>query len=272
MNNIQLHGSIWVTSNEQKLGGSNHIILLEKIAEYGSITQAAKAAQISYKTAWDIIETMNNLSIEPLVERVSGGKGGGGTQLTQRGKQLIKNFRLIEQEHNRFLQSLKQQAENITEDYLLIERMNMKTSARNQFYGKIIAIKRGAINDEVELTISEIETQKIVAVITHESTEKLGLKIGSSVIALIKSSSIILITDVNQCDNVQFSARNNLSGIVSRIQVGAINSEVVLDLSHGISIAVIITNESCSNLNLTIGQQAMAIFKASSVILGVQTV
>jgi molybdate transport repressor ModE-like protein len=74
------------------LGGPGRIALLAKIAECGSITQAAKAIRMSYKAAWDAIDAMNNLAGEPLVERLAGGKGGGGTRLTARGEQLVANF------------------------------------------------------------------------------------------------------------------------------------------------------------------------------------
>lgn len=265
---IELHSSVWMTVNEKNFGSANHVALLAKIEECGSITQAAKAVRMSYKAAWDAIDTMNNLASEPLVARLSGGKGGGGTQLTQRGKQLVKNFQIIEQEQKDFLQRLKQQTSDITEDYLLLERMNMKTSARNQFYGKVSAIKAGAVNDEVELSLSDLETQKITAIITHESAEMLGLQLGSPVFALIKSSSVILMLDD---ETVKTSARNHLTGTISRIQPGAVNTEVVLDLAEGLSIAAIITNESCQSLGLAVGGKAAAIFKASSVILGVQS-
>lgn len=265
---IELHSSVWMTVDEKNFGSANHVALLAKIAECGSITQAAKAVHMSYKAAWDAIDTMNNLASEPLVARLSGGKGGGGTQLTQRGKQLVKNFQIIEQEQKDFLLRLKQQTMDITEDYFLLERMNMKTSARNQFYGKVSEIKAGAVNDEVTLSLSDLETQKITAIITHESAQTLGLQLGSPVFALIKSSSVILALDDEM---VKTSARNHLRGTISRIQAGAVNTEVVLDLAEGFSIAAIITNESCESLELAVGVKAAAIFKASSVILGVQS-
>lgn len=82
---IELHGSIWMTVGGANLGGPGRIELLSRIADCGSITQAAKAIGMSYKAAWDAIDTMNNLAGEPLVERVTGGRGGGGTRLTRRG-------------------------------------------------------------------------------------------------------------------------------------------------------------------------------------------
>jgi molybdate transport system regulatory protein len=207
---------------------------------------------------------MNNLAGEPLVERAAGGKGGGGTRLTQRGEQLVANFRTLDREHRRFIEQLGQQAEGLAHDYLLIRRMSMKTSARNQFLGTVSQVKAGAVNDEIELDIAGGE--KLVAIVTHESTESLGLKLGTEAFALVKSSSVILMTDE---DNARFSARNRLTGTISRIQPGAVNTEVVLDLAGGATLAAIVTRDSCDQLALAVGKRATAIFKASSVIIGV---
>lgn len=261
---IELQGSIWMTVAGEKFGGENRVALLAAIAECGSITQAAKAVPMSYKAAWDAIDTMNNLAGEPLVERVSGGKGGGGTRLTQRGEQLVANFRTLEREHRRFIEQLGAQAEGLADDYLLIRHMNMKTSARNQFLGTVSQVKAGAVNDEIELAI--VGDQKLVAIVTHESTESLGLKPGTEAFALVKSSSVILMADA---DGARVSARNRLTGTISRIQPGAVNTDVVLELAGGISLAAIITRESCDELALSVGKRATAMFKASSVIIGV---
>ncbi len=260
---IELHGAIWMTVGDENFGGAGRITLLSRIVEYGSIAQAAKSMKMSYKAAWDAIDNMNNLAGEPLVERLTGGKGGGGTRLTRRGEQLVENFRIIEREHRRFIDQLGEQAEGIADDIVLIRRMSMKTSARNQFHGKVTGVRRGAVNDEVEMEIAG--GRKIVAVITHESTEGLGLHPGVEALALIKSSSVILVTDD---EGARFSARNRLSGTVSRVQPGAVNTEVVIDLD-GVSVAAIVTNESSRALGLKPGVPATAIFKASSVILGV---
>lgn len=263
-NSIELHGSVWMTVGGENFGGPGRIGLLSKIAECGSISQAAKSIKMSYKAAWDAIDNMNNLSGEPLVERVSGGKGGGGTRLTQRGEKLVESFRIIEREHREFVDRLSRQAEGVASDFLLIKRMNMKTSARNQFLGKVTAIKRGGANDEIELKI--VGGEKIVAIITHESTDALGLCLGAEMFALIKSSSVIVVADDK---DTNFSARNRLCGTISRLTPGAVNTEVIIDLAGGGSIAAIITNESSTSLGLVVGTKATGIFKASSVILGI---
>jgi molybdate transport system regulatory protein len=188
MDGIALDGEIWMTVGGEHLGGPGRIALLAKIAECGSITQAAKAIKMSYKAAWDAIDAMNNLAGEPLVERLAGGRGGGGTRLTARGEQLVASFRLIEREHRDFVKRLG----GVADDYLLVRKMSMRTSARNQFSGTVTQIKRGAVNDEVSLEVAG--GHAIVAIVTHESVDNLGLQVGSEAFALVKSSSIILVT------------------------------------------------------------------------------
>lgn len=263
-NPVEVHGSIWLTMSGENFGGIGRVGLLARIAACGSISQAARSFKMSYKAAWDAIDAMNNLAGEQLVERQKGGKGGGGTQLTPRGKRLVENFRIIEREHRLFIEQLSRQAEGITNDFLLIRKLNMKTSARNQFLGKITAIKKGAVNDEIDLEVAG--SLKIVAIVTHESTEGLGLKVGAEAFALIKASSVILVTDDS---DARFSARNRIVGKVARVQEGAVNSEVTIEVAGGAAIAAVITNESCKALDLAAGKQASAIFKASSVIVGV---
>jgi molybdate transport system regulatory protein len=264
MDGIGLDGAIWMTVGGENLGGPGRIALLAKIGECGSITQAAKAIGMSYKAAWDAIDAMNNLAGEPLVERVAGGKGGGGTRLTARGAQLVANFRLIEREHRGFVERLSEHAAGIADDYRLVRRMSMRTSARNQFSGTVTRIVRGAVNDEVELSVAG--GHAIVAIVTHESVDNLGLQAGSEAFALVKSSSIIL---VSGDDGARYSARNRLAGAIARVEAGAVNTEVVIDLPGGGSVAAIVTRESSNAMGLAVGAPVAALFKASSVIIGV---
>ena len=260
---IELGGSVWMTVGGENLGGSGRVQLLALVGEQGSITHAAKAMKMSYKAAWDAIDTMNNLAGEPLVERVAGGKGGGGTRLTQRGQQLVENFRRIEAAHQRFVAQLGAQAQGIADDYLLIRNISMKTSARNHFAGTVTRVVHGAVNDEVEIAVRL--GLHIVATVTHESAEGLGLAVGAQAYALVKASSIVVVTEV---DGARFSARNQFTGPVARIVAGAGNDEGVIDVADGGSIAAIITHASREELGLAVGGTATAIFKASSVIVG----
>ena len=181
---------------------------------------------------------------------------------TERGQQLISNFARIEQVHQRFLQELSQDTGNIIDDLFVLKRLSMKTSARNQFFGTVKTIQVGAVNDAVEIGIGG--GRSIVATVTCESTQELGLKIGSEVFALIKASDIILVSDA---ENVRFSARNQFAGTVADVQSGAVNSEVVVTVGES-TLAVIVTNDSVESLQLEEGSAVTAIFKASNVIVG----
>ena len=63
--------------------------LLGLIGERHSITEAARAMKMSYKRAWQLIDTLNGCFREPLVESITGGSHGGGSQLTRTGKQVL---------------------------------------------------------------------------------------------------------------------------------------------------------------------------------------
>ncbi|AYZ63951.1 LysR family transcriptional regulator [Burkholderia multivorans] len=262
---LELGGELWLRAGAQMLGGSTRIALLAAIGETGSITRAAKAVGISYKGAWEAIDTMNNLAGEPLVLRATGGKGGGGTTLTPRAASLIAAFRTIEREHRRFIDAASAAVSGFDVDWALIGRIGMKTSARNQLFGKVASMRRGAVNDEVALTLPGGQT--IVAVVTHESTEALGLQVGADACALVKASWVMLAADDGA--PVRVSARNQLHGAVETVKGGAVNSEVTLVLDGGGTLTAVVTNDSVDALQLAAGRRAIALFKASSVILAV---
>ncbi len=139
----------------------------------------------------------------------------------------------------------------------------MKTSARNLFLGTVSESKPGAVNDEVRLQLPGGPC--IVAIVTHESAERLGLKPGVQAVALIKASSVIVATELQ---GVRLSTRNQLPGTVVSVSPGAVNAEVVIDIGGGATVAAIVTQASMQSLGLKPGIQATALFKASSVIIG----
>ena len=136
----------------------------------------------------------------------------------------------------------------------------MKTSARNHFEGAVLAVHHGAVNDEVEVILDGSNT-RLTAVITSLSAKTLGLEPGKKVVALIKASWVILLTDT---DGVKFSARNQLSGTVVSVEKGAVNSEVRVRLDGGEALTAIITMESAKNLGLEAGSKVIALVKATA--------
>lgn len=139
----------------------------------------------------------------------------------------------------------------------------MKTSARNEFGGRVTLVTRGAVNSEVVLDIGAGDS--LVAIVTNESVDALGLTPGVEAYALIKAPWVIVTTD----EALKTSARNRLCGVISRCVEGAVNSEVIIDLPGGKSVTAIVTNTSLHSLGLQVGVRACGLVKASHIILAV---
>lgn len=261
---LALDGGLWVTAGGEPLGGAQRIALLQAIDTQGSITRAALAVGLSYKAAWDQIEAMNRRAGEPLVQRSLGGRGGGSSKLTEQGRRLVARYAQIDAAHQRFLRLLNEGAFDLSEEFSLLKVFTMKTSARNQYVGSVTAVKAGAVNDEVEITVPG--GPRIVAVVTRESTEALGLKPRVQAIAMVKSSSVLVATELG---GVKLSARNRFDGTVRRVEPGAVNAEVTLEIAGGGEITAVVTQASVKALGLQPGVAATAFFKASSVIVAV---
>ena len=76
--------------------GPGKVKLLEAVSKTGSISAAARAAGMSYRRAWVLIDEVNHLFRSPLVETSTGGKGGGGAHLTPLGELALERYRTIE--------------------------------------------------------------------------------------------------------------------------------------------------------------------------------
>jgi len=241
----------------------DHFELLERIDSSGSISTAAGAMGMSYKAAWQAVEAMNNLSEHPVVERQAGGRHGGGTRLTTYGRRVVGAWRRLEAEREKVLGALGRLMDDFEQYYQIVRRFDMKTSARNQYLGKVKSVRHGPVSAEVILDIGGGD--ELVAVITRDSAESLGLEPGAEAYALVKAPWVILAAD----DGLKTSARNRLCGTVVRCQEGAINSEVVIELPGGKFVVATVTNDSVRELGLAAGKRACALIKASHVILAV---
>lgn len=256
-------GRLWLEKDEQGFLGHGRAELLERIDELGSMAKAARTMGMGYKHAWEMVEAMSNLADAPLVERVSGGRGGGGTRLTDYGRRMIAELRAAEAAHTRFLELLAAELGDPDRVRALMGRLSLRTSARNQWWGRITAVRPGAVNSEVALALGGGEP--LVAIVTNESARDLGLAEGGEVAALVKASHVILAAD----DGLRTSARNRLCGTVERAEEGAVNAEVTLRLPGGNTVTAIVTNDSLRSLGLAEGRPACALIKASHVILAV---
>lgn len=237
------------------------IDLLIAIKKTGSINKASKEVPLSYKAAWEAVEDMNNLSQTPIVIRETGGKDGGGTRLTEYGENLLKTYIILKEEQNKFLENLNRITDINSGTLKTIRRLSMQISARNQIIGKIIEINLGSVNAQITLELKS--GKKLVSIITLSSVENLGLNLNDEVIALIKSSNVLISTDTD----LKISARNTLRGKIENINKGDVNSEVTIDVD-GDKVVTVLTTSSLENLNLKVGLEVDAIIKASDIMIG----
>lgn len=261
---LALSGSLWITAGDHSLGGHGRMALLRAVAEQGSITQAAKAYGMSYKAAWDAIDTMNTRAGEPLVERVAGGRGGGATRLTERGQRLLQRYEQVDAVHQRFLRVLDAGGMNLDEEFSLTKVLQMKTSARNQWAGTVSAVRGGAVNDEVELLLPG--GTRLTATITRESTEALALRPRKTAIALVKSQAVLLATGLGAA---RVSTRNRFDGVVQAVTPGAVNAEVAVEIAGGLVVIAIVGQATLQELALAPGVAVTALIKASDVVVAV---
>lgn len=239
--------------------------LLAAVESTGSISRAARVAGLSYKGAWLLLERGANLAQEPLLATSTGGSLGGGATLTAAGEELLQLWRQLAAAHRQFLaeQEVRLQSQPLLGAFL--RRMRMKSTARNQFAGTVTAIQAGPVSAEVTIRLKG--GQEIVATMTAAAAKRLKLKRGIEAVALVKASSVVLMTDFG---GYRLSARNQLEGAVSRIEKGAVSSLVVVTLPGGTAVSATITSDALQALALKVGESATAVFKAYSVIVAVR--
>lgn len=248
----------------RSLVGRDRIELLEAVDAHGSISKAARVMGMSYKAAWDALNVVNNLLPHPAIQAQVGGRQGGGARVTEEGYALIAGFRLLEERLGRVAAVLAGDGGGTFDPFALLWGIGMKTSVRNAFRCTVSEVKTGGVSAEVVMPLSS--TSNLVAVITAESLRDLGIVPGSQVMALIKSSFVML-ADADYGDRV--SARNRVSGTIMHREDGLVNSEFTLDVGDGKSLTAVVTRDAADAMGLTVGNRAVALFKASHVILAV---
>lgn len=139
----------------------------------------------------------------------------------------------------------------------------MKLSARNQLKGTIKNIQEGAVNGVVTICLGG---SKVKADITMEAIRDLGLKEGMEAYAVIKASSVMFATDEIR----GISARNQLRGKIVEVKEGAVNGHVAIELENGDKVKGSITNEAIRDLGFAVGGEAVAVIKATEVMVGVE--
>lgn len=230
--------------NQQLFTDARRIALLKAIEHTGSLSQAAKSIGISYRTAWDAINEINQLAPKPFLITATGGKNGGGTKLSAYGVRFIQLYDLLTQlQHNAF-QILSDDEIPLDDILKTTAKLSLQTSARNQLYGSVQLIETNTIAGFIDVKLNDKQTE-LKAYITQQSIERLKLSIDKSVLLLIKAPLI----ELND------SKQNCLLGKVETITQERQWSEIAISLPSGLMLYASKLTCEIEPLALTIGKQ-----------------
>jgi molybdate transport system regulatory protein len=245
----------------------SRVRLLEAIDRCGSLNRAAREVPLSYKAAWEALDTMNRLAPEPLVERVTGGRGGGGTRLTGYARQLIRLHRAMENAQQDILDRIGTVPDGADAPTLrtLIRRLGMRASARNQFTTRVVALidRGGQVDVQLQLGDPRAGTTDptLQATITPESAEMLGVAPGREIWALVKASAVRLLTRPGR----RRPGRNQLHGHIVALSHGTTRSAATLAIGGGEMIHAAVDPDAAAALRP--GDTAWAVFDGDQVVL-----
>jgi len=255
MNNLfDVDGNIWIKKDDRAFIGKGRVELLQNIQIHGSISKAAKAMKMSYKAAWDSVDIMNKLANKPLVTKVTGGKGGGGTVITSHAKELIQSYEEISILHKNYFSTLENSFNEQINDTIETE------PAFCRLTGNISIMKN--INDNYEISIKLKNDQILTSIENKKFVIEKNLQINDEINFLIETNTIIL-TKKNQNN----SARNKLLGKIISIHNDEINANITIDCGENIIIHSKITSSSCKKLELKKDNEIYASFKAYNIII-----
>jgi molybdate transport system regulatory protein len=236
------------------------IELLYAIAEHGSISKAAKAVPMSYKSAWEAVDVMNNLASEPIVVRETGGKNGGGTTITRYGQKLLDTYTQLKLEHDHFLERLSQLSDLEHGTIKTIERFSMQLSARNQLQGKVLNVETDGVNAQVTLQFGY--GKELFAIVTNEAVETMQIRVGEDITAIFKSNSVELGTDCKEM------LPNCWKGKVQQIQEGKEHCKVTVEIGGQRSMVSVVSRLRAESLQLGVGKEVSLSIQANEIILG----
>jgi molybdate transport system regulatory protein len=174
---VETKTKVWLAEDGKPVIGAGKVALLRAIDEERSLRKACKKLDISYKHAWNVLNNMNERLGSDVVRTVRGGKDQG-TFLTEAGRQLIREYEL-----NRDF------VEGTMKDEGSWENIGLKLSARNKIPGKVVSVEKEGLVSKISI---EIEPSALTSIITSEAVERLDIKPGDDVFAIIKSTEVLV--------------------------------------------------------------------------------
>lgn len=258
-----IDGRLWISKEKQNFLGKGRVELLEHIHSTGSISAAAKVMKMSYKAAWDAIDAINKLSEEPLLERSTGGKGGGGTKLTPAALAYITMYKEMEQAQSLFLEAIEHFADDPKKLSAFISKLTLRTSARNQLLGKVSHIDQS--DTQVKVTIELEKAIFVVVKITSQSLQEMDIQTGNAIYILLKAGWISLFSQ----EPAKEEDKNILEGNINAINENQTYSEVSVSIGESLTLIVSVPTEELIMKKLHLKERVWAVFDTSNALLAV---
>ncbi|MCC4769848.1 LysR family transcriptional regulator [Methanosarcina sp. DH2] len=185
---------LWFTEDGKTVMGAGRAELLKSIDEERSLRKACQKLGISYKHAWMMLKKMNEALGEPAVVTVRGGKDQG-TFLTDLGRKL-----LVEYDMN------KKMINEAVGDETSWENVSFKLSARNKLPGRVLEVEKSGLVSKITI---ELEPSVLTSVVTEEAVEKLDIKPGDRIYAVIKSTEVMVAKAVSKKESVNLDLKES---------------------------------------------------------------
>ncbi|MEM1953765.1 MAG: TOBE domain-containing protein [Nitrososphaerota archaeon] len=151
--------------------------LLDGVRRFGSLSRSCRALGITLKTGLSWLKNAEGSLGQRLVERVRGGKGGGGALLTAEGSRLLMAY---------------YSAMSVTRPGFVASLIEESLSARNRLSGRVESVVRG---DAVSLVEVELEPkQRVKAVVTTQALDSLRLEKGRPVLLVVKATDVMVLS------------------------------------------------------------------------------
>jgi len=272
---VDLQALLTISVADKVFANPKRIALLQQIQICGSISQGAKLAGMSYKTAWDAVKDMNTRLQEPVVHSEKGGKGGGGAKLTAFGQRLLQMYALTDQMQDMVLAALQDQAIPMSSLLDVMAHLSLKTSARNQLSGTILSLDNSLTNADsnhddlnVRLQVELTNGLQLNVCVTQSSCDRLSLAIDKPILLLFKAPAV-MVSSTKQPEHTL----NQLPCVVHEIHSNSQTTEVSLALVGKNSLApaqmiyASIDTQLANQLQLVVGGEYYAVFSASQTIV-----
>ncbi|PUE06824.1 hypothetical protein B9Z51_12885 [Limnohabitans sp. T6-5] len=228
--------------------------ILRRIGDTGSISEAARQAGVSYKGAWQAIDTLTNLAGTALLHRNVGGSGGGGATLTAAGVALLEAAEQLNAAKRAALQKLNQGIGPQAGERQRYGALSLRTSMRNQFPCSIGKLQKSGSAVRVELRLPG--KTSLFSRVTQESVELLNLQAGDEVFALCKATAVSVSTS-------EHAHGNAVHGVVTRASRGRATGEIGLLLDCGLQMV----GFAQAGFELKVRQRAVANFEETAVVI-----